>query len=251
MMDCGYAGHVTGGSDGQYVIKGGFSLVAGTGSPEFTFTGLGSAAGINVRGWTGGVTYNLDSDCTLSHEVLAGGGTTVVAGGADVEIRGLTRSITLTTVAATSLVQIMANTGDIGINGTGGEVRIWGSHSDVTDSSGGSVTINDEGLDTDQVTTDTAAILVDTAEIANLENISAAEVLSEVNDALDAEMPGTPTPKSINDYIKRVKFITCNKWIIDETTGDSDIHDDSNVSFATKAGAFGSLANVTTREKVI
>jgi len=160
----GYAsGTFTAASDGQFIFADCFSLVPGSGSPSFDFSGTGATTGINNRRWAGGSVFTLDSDCTLSHEVLVGGGTTITVGGADVEIRGLTRSITLTTVAATSTVQIIANTGDIAINGTGGAVNIWGTHSDIIDNSGASVTINDEGLDTAQVTTDVAAILVDTS----------------------------------------------------------------------------------------
>lgn len=80
--------------------------------------------------------------------------------------------------------------------------------------------------------------------------LTASDVNTEVDTAWDTAI-GTPTTGSRADYLKRMKFILCNKWTIDETTGDSDIYDDSDILFNTKVGAFASLAGVTIREKVI
>jgi len=156
MLDCGFAGHMTGGSAGQYVIKGGFSLVAGTGSPEFTFTGLGSATGINARGWTGGAKYNLDSDCTASHEVLAGGKTQMVSNAAIVEIRGITRELDFDLTGAGTL-QFIGITGLINISGTTtATLNLHGVSTSITDTSV-TATVNDYT----QNSTDQAAILAD------------------------------------------------------------------------------------------
>ena len=151
---------------GEYVMTGCYSKVAGSGAPYFDFSPATGTMGINNRGWFGGAHYTLDSNCTLSHEVVGGGGTTVVTGGGSVEIRGLCRAIT-TTLSGSETVQIIANTGDITIDGAGvgSTVSIWGTHSDVTNTATGSPTITDDGLDTAQVTSDTAAILVDTADM--------------------------------------------------------------------------------------
>ena len=126
-------GLFTGGSDGQYVFHECFSLVPGSDAPDFKFDGLGAATGINNRAWTGGASWTLDSNCTLSHEVLAGGGTTVTTGGADVEIRGITRSVTLT-MSAAETVQFVGTTGPIELNGTTtATVNLYGISASVTD----------------------------------------------------------------------------------------------------------------------
>ena len=332
MLDCGFAGHVTGGSAGQYAIKGGFSLVAGTGSPEFTFTGLGSATGVNARGWTGGAKYNLDSDCTVSHEVLAGGGTHMVSNAATIEIRGTTRSLDLDLTGA-GQIQFVGITGLIDISGaTSAAVNLYGVSSSITNTSNTpGVTLTDATqtsvdqnailADTNELQTDWTnagrldaildLVLEDTAnlqgnqgnwatatsvdlnadaikavsydestafpirsddtgateiartgadsdtledisdEIAGLNNISAAEVNAEVDSALDTALPGSPTAGSVNDYVKRAKFALCNKWTIDETNGNLEVFNDVGGSFTTVAAAFTTLANVTTRKKIL
>lgn len=78
-----------------------------------------------------------------------------------VEWRG---NASFTNLAADAVVNLVSSAaGDITINGAGGTVNIWGSHGEITDSSGGSVTINDNGMDTEDV----AAILVDTGTTLN------------------------------------------------------------------------------------
>ncbi len=76
------AGTLTGGSAGAYVFDNCHSLIPGSGAPALVFTGLGSASGVSNRGWRGGATYTLDANITLTHEVLAGGATTITTGGA-------------------------------------------------------------------------------------------------------------------------------------------------------------------------
>jgi len=142
MIDCGFAGHFTGGSAGQYKIKGGFSLVAGTGSPEFTFTGLGSTTGINVRGWT--------------HEVFAGGKTQIVSNAATVEIRGTTRELDFD-LTGTGALQFVGITGLINVSGTTtATLNLHGVSTSITDTSS-AATVNDFT----QNSTDQNAILAD------------------------------------------------------------------------------------------
>jgi hypothetical protein len=127
------SGTFTAGSAGQFVFHNCHSMVPGDGTPNFVFTGLGSTTGINNRGWTGGSSYTLDSDCTLSHGVLVGGGTTIITGGADVEVRGITRSLTIT-MSAAETVQFVGTTGPIDISGTTtGTVNLYGVSSILTD----------------------------------------------------------------------------------------------------------------------
>ncbi len=141
------SGQFTGVTAGQYVLHGCYSMVPGSGTPTFVFTGTGDTTGINNRGWTGGSHYTLDSDCTVSHEVLAGGGQTFVTGGANVELRGICRSVTLTLTGA-GTVQVIANTGPVAITGTATTtVNLYGTASALTDTSA-NTTVNDYMLKT-------------------------------------------------------------------------------------------------------
>lgn len=143
--DCGFgvgSGIFTAGAAGDYVFHNSFSQVAGMGSPSFIFSGLGSATSINNRSWTGGATWTLDSDCTISHEPLAGGGTTFTTGGANVEIRGITRSITLH-LSGAGTAQFVGITGPITIDGTATTtINLYGVSSSLADTSSGT-TVND------------------------------------------------------------------------------------------------------------
>lgn len=137
------SGQFTGGSAGQFIFKGCFSEVPGAVEPDFNFSGLGSATGVNQRDWFGGANYTLDGDCTLSHEVVAGGGTTVTTGGADVEIRGTTRSVTLV-LSNAGTVQFAGLTGPITVSGTATTtVNLYGISSTLADTSSGT-TLTDE-----------------------------------------------------------------------------------------------------------
>lgn len=157
------SGTFTAGSAGQYIFDSCYSMVPGAGSPAFAFSGLGAATGINNRGWRGSATWTLDSDCTLSHEVLAGGGTTVTTGGADVEIRGITRSVTLT-LSGAGTVQFVGVAGPIAIGGTATTtVNLYGVSASLADTSSGT-TVTDQTVRGPDVTD----ILEDTAEIVTL-----------------------------------------------------------------------------------
>ncbi len=189
---CTYTATLTAGSNGDYFIHDPKSGVAGSGSPTFDFTtNITGATNLNVRNYFGGGTWQLNSNVTASIEVVKGGGHSIAVGGADVEFRGDCRSITLTTVAGTSTVQIIADTGPIAINGTGGTVNIWGSHGVVTDNSGASVTINDYGMDTndiDDILTDTNELQADWANDGRLDNLL--DSASSAGDPWSTAIPG-------------------------------------------------------------
>lgn len=154
------SGTFTAGSDGEYVFEDCMSLVPGSESPAFVFTGLGASTGINNRRWAGGATYTLDSDCTLSHEVLAGGHTSITQGGADVEVRGITRALTAV-LSGAGTVQFVGTVGPITLSGTATTtVNLYGVASNIADTSV-NTTVND--LTINQVTV--AAILGDTNEV--------------------------------------------------------------------------------------
>jgi len=140
---CGFAGTsgspVTSSGTGQYVFVECVSLVAGSGTPYFDFSGEGGAVGVNNRDWKGGAHITLDSDCTMSHEVVVGGGTTIITGGADVEVRGITRALTVT-LSGSETVQFVGITGPITIDGTAtaAVVNLYGDSTSLTDTSTGS-----------------------------------------------------------------------------------------------------------------
>ena len=82
-------------------------------------------------------------------------------------------------------------------------------------------------------------------------NVTAlASIEGEVDNGINNVL-GTPTAGSLGDYVKRSKFMLCNRWDITELNGNSDIFDDSGVSFSAVAAAFTTLAGVTLRKKVI
>ncbi len=137
--------------DGEYLFNRCLSMVAGSGTPYFDFSGLGANTGINVRGWRGGSNWTLDSDCVISMEVLAGGGQTFTTAGADVELRGIFRSATYVLSSAGTIQQI-GTTGPITISGTStATVNLYGISSALSDTSV-NTTVNDNTISTVDIT---------------------------------------------------------------------------------------------------
>jgi phage gp36-like protein len=121
--------------NGQYVFTDCYSLVAGSGTPYFDFSPVTGTSGVNFRRWSGGSNITLDSNCTLTMEVVTGGGQTIITGGASCEIRGICRAITITLgTATTETVQIDCVTGPIVISGNpiSAIVRAYGIASSCT-----------------------------------------------------------------------------------------------------------------------
>ena len=91
-------------------------------------------------------------------------------------------------------------------------------------------------------------------EIAGLNNISTAQVNAEVDTALNTAIPAAAAG-SINDYIRRTKYIVCNKMEIDETggdAGDTRLFNDAGAQFeAEVVSAFSSDSTTTTRKKLL
>ena len=182
---CGFgvnSGTFTAGSAGQFTFEHGHSMVPGSGSPIFNFSGQLAAVGINNRGYLGGSDYTLDSDCTLSHEVLAGGGTTITTQGGDAEIRGITRSLTVN-MNGTEKVQFVGTTGVITLNGTTtAEVNLYGVASSVIDN-----TITANVTNSTVNATNVNAILEDT-ETAIPASITALNDFDYQNEEVTADM---------------------------------------------------------------
>ncbi len=201
---------------GEYVFDFPYSLAPGAGTVTFDYSNVTGATGINMRGYRGGSTYTLNSDCTLSHEVLVGGGTTITTGGGDAEIRGICRDLTLT-MSAAETVQFAGITGDITLNGTTtATVNLDGVAGKVTDSTS-AATVTDQTVkgpnvnlilaDTGELQTDWTdggrldlildIIAADTttdipALIAALNDISTADVNAQVVDVIDTDTSGEP-----------------------------------------------------------
>jgi len=150
----------TSNGNGEYVFVDCVSIVAGSATPYFNFAGEGAATGINNRRWAGGSNYTLDSDCTLSHEVLAGGGQTITTGGGDVELRGVCRAVTMV-LSAAETAQFAGVTGPITLSGTTtATVNLFGVSGSLADSTS-AATVTDNTVSG----TDTSAILADTNEL--------------------------------------------------------------------------------------
>ena len=165
---CGFGdsdGLFSAASAGEYVFHECYSIVAGSGSPDFTFAGLGSATGVNNRGWFGGAAYTLDTNCTLSHEVGGGGGTIITPADANVEIRGLCRAITLALADTDdgNTIQVIANTGPVVITSAGSAdnatINLYGTNASLADASNG--TTNDYMVSNTSVNAEADTALTD------------------------------------------------------------------------------------------
>lgn len=188
---CGFgvsSGQFTAVGAGQYTWTDCYSLVPGSGSPTFVVTGLGSTSGFNNRRWSGGATWTLDSDCTLSHEVLAGGTTTVTTGGADVEIRGTTRAVTIV-MSAAETIQFVGITGPITLSGTTtGTVNLYGTASGVTDTTVTATVNNLTGIVGDTAANDIADAYLDRA--AAVDGLTPRQVQAITMAAVAGELSG-------------------------------------------------------------
>jgi hypothetical protein len=161
---CGFgrdSGVMTAASAGDYTFIKCFSNVPGSGTPSLIFSGLGSATGINNRGWNGGSNYTLDSDCTVSHEVHEGGVQAFTTGGADVELRGIFRSATYV-LSGAGTVQQVGICGPITISGAATTtVNIYGVFGVITDTSSGTSVSSVEGLSLVNINTECDTALND------------------------------------------------------------------------------------------
>lgn len=217
------SGTFTAGSSGDYTFIDCYSLVPGSGSPSFAFSGIGASVGVNNRRWSGGATYVLDSSVVLSHEVLAGGGTTITTGGANVEIRGITRSLNLT-LSGAGTVQFVGTAGPVSIQGTSTTtVNLYGIASTVANSSV-NTTVNDKTIKQDIIDT----IAVDVAGIDG--------------DAIP-DISGLSTFDPANDTVAHVT-------LVDTTTTNTDMRgtDGAITSLSPVTDAIASLGDLTAQE---
>lgn len=160
---CGFGegdGQFTAGSAGEFTFSGCYSLVAGSGTPDWDFSGLGSTTEINNRAYSGGSNYTLDSDCTISHEVNAGGLQTFTTGGANVELRGIFTGATFV-LSGAGLVQVVGVCGPITLSGTATTVvNLYGVSNDLNDTSSGT-TVTNQTVSRESVNAEVDQALVD------------------------------------------------------------------------------------------
>lgn len=166
-------------ASGEYFFVDCISQVAGSGTPYFDFSGLGASSGVNFRRWGGGTNITLDSNNTLSLEVLGGGGQTIATGGASCEIRGIARQVSVVLTGGET-VQIACVTGPISISGVGtsSTVTIQGVSGSITNTASGSPTITDRSVSQDTVNAE-----VDTA-LADYDGPTRAELTTDINSVL-------------------------------------------------------------------
>lgn len=85
----------------------------------------------------------------------------------------------------------------------------------------------------------------------NLNDISTAQVNTEVDNALNTAIPGAPTADSINQYIQHLKWVLANKMAITEATGNTVGYKDDGITQAySVAAAFTTAAGITTRKQL-
>lgn len=88
-INAGFYGTLTANGNGNYQFNDCHSQVAGSGAPAFDFSGQGATTTAQFRRWSGGVTLTLDSNCTVSIDVVSGGTVTINGTGGSVVVRGV------------------------------------------------------------------------------------------------------------------------------------------------------------------
>jgi len=161
----------TGSAAGRYVFVDCYSNIAvgGASTPYFVFTG---ASAVMFRRYSGGANITFDaSTSALTYECLGGGNLTCALAGADIEMRGMIRDITLTGITSASTVRFVGVTGAISLAGADGAATFYGHVGTITDSRTGSPTatvntsaslanINTEMLDVLNVDTLVAGVTI-------------------------------------------------------------------------------------------
>lgn len=78
-----------------------------------------------------------------------------------------------------------------------------------------------------------------------------AEINAAVDGALDTAIPASPTPDSLNDWLRALKYALVNQMEITEATGNTTIRkDDGTTGWVTVAAAFTTAAGITTRKRL-
>jgi hypothetical protein len=223
MRTCGFgvdSGTFTAASNGQFTFVDCYSRVAGSGIPSFDFSALTATSGVNNRGWKGGSYYTLNSFCVLSHEVLVGGGTFIETGGANCEIRGMTRNIEII-MSAAETVQFVGTTGPITLGGTTtGTVNLYGISSEVID------------------TTVTATV--------NNNTVSSSEV-----NLIDTNVTTIDTKVDAQDLVlEEIQAVTANDFVYNESTGRFTFYAVNGTDIVLQVDMYKDNVNAQTRTRV-
>lgn len=214
----------TGGGSDEYVMIDCFSLVPGVGTPVFDFSSVGVTTGINFRRWSGGSYTTLNSFCTETVEVVTGGGQTFITGGANVELRGICRSSSIT-LSGSETVQIDTISGPITISGTAvaATVNIFGVNSSVTNTSTNS-TVNNYALSQVTVGTVTSNAILATPANKLVTDVSGYVTVGTNEDKEGYEISGTLTTLddlnnapavSADDIAEKILITPANKLLTD------------------------------------
>lgn len=151
-----------GGATDHVRINNSMSGVEGSGASDIDASGVTKATGIANRLYGGGISYTINSFCTLSHETVVGGTVTLINAGGAAEIRGAAVKALVLTSSGAAVTNFVCSSGaPITVNGTGGTLNVYGLHGGITDNSGATVTINDLGADV----TDIPVMAADVANI--------------------------------------------------------------------------------------
>lgn len=176
---------LTGSTAGEYLFVDCLSQIAGSGTPYMDFSGLGATSGINIRRWSGGSNITLDSNNTLSLEIEQGGGQTITTGGANVEIRGVCRSVTIACSAAET-VQFAGVTGPVTLSGTTtATINLYGIIGDVSDSTS-AATVTNQAVSRETINAEADTAISDAA-------LATAANLATVDGVVDAILVDTGT----------------------------------------------------------
>ncbi len=131
-----------GSAAGRYVFVDCYSNISSGGAttPYFTFTG---ASTVMFRRYSGGANITFDAATgSLTYECLGGGNLAVDLAGSDMQARGTIRDMTLTGIAATTLVEFVGTIGNLSLAGVDGTVTLDGIVGAVVDSRTGTKTLN-------------------------------------------------------------------------------------------------------------
>lgn len=216
------SGVFTGAAAGSYEFVDCYSLVGSGGTPTLRFAGLGPSTYVQMRRWTAGSDMVLDADCACKIDALGGGIQTIDVGGGTLSIRGTCKGIAVTQ-AIGSAVDVNGVFGAIGVTGTGGSLTIHGVCGDLTDTSGGAVTVTNHAVNLENVNVEVDTALSDVnldhlmkvactgADV--VDNTALARMVSSATPAdWDTFVNTTDALQAISDAISSGAFTVADIW---------------------------------------
>lgn len=93
-VNCGFEGTLTFSDAGDVHVVHSYSEVAGSGAPVFDCNSPASAFTMSYRGWSGGITISgINSNCTISLDIISGGTVTLNGADGNVQVRGMCKVV--------------------------------------------------------------------------------------------------------------------------------------------------------------